>query len=101
MIIAIIGVSLLLTAIGFIVTEKNAKYLLAGYNTMSNEDRAKIDLKSYLRSFKRFHIFLGVSLLTVGIILALYISENAAAIFLAIYPVAAYLYFLWKTSKSS
>lgn len=101
MIIAILGVSLLLTVIGFIVTENTAKYLLAGYNTMTKEERGKFDLKSYLRKFKRFHIFLGISLLAVGITLALVINENAAGIFLAIYPIVAYPYFFWSTTKNS
>ena len=41
MVIAIVGISLLFTAIGFVVTEKNAKYLLAGYNTMSKKIEPK------------------------------------------------------------
>jgi len=94
---AIIGISL--TAIGFVVTEKNAKYLLAGYNTVSNEDRGKFDLKSFLHEFKKFHIPLGISLLTIGLILTLLISESVAAVFLGVYPVVAYLYFLWKSNK--
>ena len=41
MIYVIIGMSVLFVAIGFLVTERNAKYLLAGYNTMSEEERKK------------------------------------------------------------
>jgi hypothetical protein len=44
MIYAILGTSLLFVAIGFIVDEKNAKYLLSGYNTMNEEDRQKVDI---------------------------------------------------------
>ena len=98
---AIIGVSLLLIVTGLAVTQKSAKYLLAGYNTMSKEDRGKVDLKSYLHRFRRFHIYLGVSLLSIGAILTLFISENAAGIFLGVYPVLAYIYFLWSSSKTT
>jgi len=47
MIFIIILLSLLFIVIGFIVTENNAKSLLSGYNTMSEEDRKLFDLKSY------------------------------------------------------
>lgn len=40
--------------IGFGINKKNAKYLLAGYNTMRNDQRDKFDIESYLQSFKPF-----------------------------------------------
>lgn len=99
MIYVIIGLGLLFMAIGFMVTEKNAKYLLAGYNTMKEEDRKKVDIKGYLQYFKKFHIYLGVSFTVLGVILAYFVSENAGGIFLAVYPILAYIYFFLTSSK--
>lgn len=93
MIYAIIGTGLLFVAIGFMVTEKNAKYLLSGYNTMNEEDRKKFDLKSFLPNFRKFHLFLGISLMVIGLIIY-YINENIAGIFLGVYPILAYIYFI-------
>ena len=99
MMYTIIGMSLLFVAIAFLVTEKNAKYLLAGYNTMNEENREKVDIKCYMRFFKRFHIFLGISLLIIGLVLYFFTSEMIAGVTLSLYPVLAYVYFLWRGSK--
>ncbi len=93
--------SLLFVAIGFMVTEKNAKYLLSGYNTMNEEDRKKVDIKAYIPFFRNFHIFLGISFLVLGTFLTYFISENAGGIFLAVYPLIAYSYFIGTSSKYS
>jgi len=39
---------------GFGINKENAKYLLAGYNTMSSEEKEKFDIESYLKFFKPF-----------------------------------------------
>jgi hypothetical protein len=98
MIYVIIGLSLLFVAIGFIVTENNAKYLLSGFNTSDEENRRRVDVKSYISYFRKFHIFLGGSFFIFGIILTL-INENAGGVFLAVYPILAYIYFIWTSTK--
>ena len=92
--------SLLFVAIGFIVTENNAKYLLSGYNTMSEEERKKVDIKSYIPYFRKFHIILGISFFVLGFGINL-INKNAAGIFLAVYPILAYIYCAIISSKFS
>ena len=61
MIYVILGLSLLFIGLGFLVTKENAKYLLAGYNTMSAEERKKVNLEKYIPFFRKFHIYLGIS----------------------------------------
>lgn len=95
----ILGVSFLFIAIGFIVTEHNAKYLLAGYNTMSEEGRKKVNLKSYLSHFRKFHLFLGLSFFLFSAALVYLVGEKAGGIFLSVYPILAYLYFFWRSAK--
>src|SRR5690625_7612254 len=94
MVIIIILLAVVFIGIGYLVTEKNAKYILAGYNTMSEEERKKINLKVYLSFFRRFHVFLGITSLILSLVIYFLVSEVAAAIFLAIYPIPAYLYFI-------
>src|SRR5258708_852490 len=101
MIYVITGIGLLFLAIGFFVTENNAKYLLSGYNTMDEEDRKKVDIKSYIIYFRKFHLFLGVSFLTLGPLLTYLISENAGGMFLGVYPILAYIYFFRSSTKFS
>lgn len=95
----LIGMSLLFAAIGFIVTESNAKYLLSGYNTMSEEERKKVDIKAYIPYFRKFHIFLGVSFFVFGTLLTYFVNENAAGIFIGVYPILGYIYFIATTAK--
>jgi hypothetical protein len=97
----IIGMSLLFVAIGFIVTEDNAKYLLSGYNTMNEEDKKKVDIKSYIPYFRKFHVYFGISFLIFGLTLTYLICENVGGIFLGVYPILAYLYLIWSSSKYS
>ncbi|WP_025762784.1 DUF3784 domain-containing protein [Dyadobacter tibetensis] len=82
-------------AISYILTEDNARYLLSGYNTMSAEKRARVDIKNYIRFFKDFHRKLSITLFlgTLGLWL---ISQNWASVFMVTYPLLAYVYFLWR-----
>lgn len=98
MIYTIITMSILFAGLGFLLTENNARYLLAGYNTMPEEKRKKVDIKSYIPFFRKFHQWLGLSFLVLGIPLAL-INKSAGSIFLAVYPIAAYAFFLWKSRE--
>jgi len=58
--ITISFISLVYLLIGIGINEKNAKYLLAGYNTASEDFKKNFNLKKYLLFFKSF--FIRVSL---------------------------------------
>ncbi|MDO1512272.1 DUF3784 domain-containing protein [Maribacter confluentis] len=98
MIYLLIGISILFIIIGFLVTERNAQYVLSGYNTMSEEKKKQFPIKSYLQFFRNFHIILGASYLVIGYLLFL-LNENIFQVFLPLYPVLAYLYFNRKSGK--
>jgi hypothetical protein len=97
-----IYIALLLSAIffsvGFIVTRNNAKYILSGYNTMSEAKRALFDIEGYLKFFKRFHIILGISLF-LGTVLISLINNNWASMFMTLYPLVAYMYMIIAGNK--
>ena len=54
MLITILFMSLLYLAIGYGINKDNAKYLIAGYNTMESERQEKFDIEGYLNFFKPF-----------------------------------------------
>lgn len=95
---AAIILSVVFTSLGFIVTANNAKYILSGYNTMSEADRAKMDIIGYVRFFKRFHIVLGLSLIAGYLILTL-LNNNWAGSFIILYPLLAYVFLIAKGNK--
>lgn len=78
--------------LAFILTENNAKYILAGYNTMKPAEREKVDIKGYVRFFRRFHVVLGVSFVLLGCISKPLLPEAWHGWFIAIYPCLAYVY---------
>jgi|TARA_R110001606_G_scaffold277694_1_gene425798 apolipoprotein N-acyltransferase len=99
MLYIIIGIGLLFITMAFLVTENNSKYLLSGYNAMSEAERKMVDIKSYLPYFKKFHLFLGVSFIGIGLFLHYAIGESASGIFIGVYPILAYIYFIRESNK--
>jgi hypothetical protein len=98
MLYGLVALSLLFLITGLLITEGTAPYLLSGYNTMSPEDRQKFDLKSYLSYFKKFQLFLGLSMLIVGLVIY-YLAESWIVPFMVLYPLFAFGYFVitsWK-----
>ncbi|TKT93977.1 DUF3784 domain-containing protein [Dyadobacter frigoris] len=98
MIIPAIILSLVFASVGFLVTKNNARYILSGYNTMSAQQRELVDIDGYLRFFKQFHLFLGISVLILVIGISLF-NTNFAAVILGIYPLPAYCYFVLKGDR--
>ncbi|MCC5930476.1 MAG: DUF3784 domain-containing protein [Cyclobacteriaceae bacterium] len=95
----IIGLALLLFSLGFIVTTRNAKYLLSGYNTMSEEEREKVNIVEVVSFLRRFHVFLGLTFLAIGLVLYYFISSDVAGFFITAYPILAYIWFIWRSRK--
>ena len=98
MLIPTLILSVIFSSLAFIVTKNNARYILSGYNTMSDAQRALVDLDGYLKFHKQFHLFLGISVF-VCVMFFEGINKNLAGIFLGIYPLLAYVYFLVKSRK--
>ena len=96
--IAISIFSLILIGIGYLITEKNAPYLLAGYNTMSKEEQDLVDLKPLLAFFKKFHINLGVSQAIIGFALYFFDYGNLLGVFIGTYSILGYIYFIIKSA---
>ncbi len=54
MFIAIIITNICFVGVAYLTNENNADMLLAGYNTMSKQEKKAFDLKNYLVFFKKF-----------------------------------------------
>lgn len=90
-------VSLIYLAIGCFITKKNAKYLLAGYNSMDKEKRRDFDIEKYLLFFKPFFKRLSVYVF-VSWIPCYFILEFGAAVFVwSILQILPFVYFLIKS----
>ena len=95
----IIAISIFFVCIAFVVTEKNAKYLLSGYNTMSAEERKNVDLHSLITYFRNFFIFLGITFSLISLMLIYFVNKNVATVFICVYPVAACIYLVVNGQK--
>jgi hypothetical protein len=67
----ILFVNIVFIALAFGINKNNAKYLLAGYNTMSKDDSQKFDIDGFLIFFKKF--FLQISIYSTLIFILLFI----------------------------
>lgn len=66
---------------------------------MSKEDQEKVDIKNYIAFFRKFHLLLGLSLFFAGVAIYLLIGGIAAGLFIGIYPISAYIFFVWASLK--
>jgi len=99
MLYVFLGMGGLFVGIGYLITPKNASTLLSGYNHLSKEEQDKVDIHGLIRFYRRFHVFLGISFTAIGLCLYYLWSSFAGGLFLAVYPILAYLYFIPKSMR--
>jgi len=99
MTLAVIFTSALLAICGYIVNENNADSLLAGYNTMTKDEKNRFDLVNYLKFFRKF--MLSISLFTgiIYFISILFFDEETSAIIYAICLCVPWPYFIIISNK--
>jgi hypothetical protein len=94
-----IGFAVFFLFIAFLVTESNARYLLAGYNTMNEKQRSEFDLPGYIAYFRKFHIILAISFLLICSSLHFLFGDSVSGFFVVAYPITAYVFFLVDSQK--
>ena len=96
---AVIFTSALLAICGYIVNENNADSLLAGYNTMTKDEKNRFDLVNFLKFFRKF--MLSISLFTgiIYFISILFFNEETSAIIYAICLCVPWPYFIIISNK--
>lgn len=95
MIIVITFIGLLFVIIGRIVTLKNAKNLLSGYNTMSQNEKLNIDIVSYVTFFKQFHYKIGILIIICGFV-TYFVFPPLAVLMMIVIIFSGYSFFIWK-----
>lgn len=95
----VIFVSALYYAIGYFTNKENSKYLLTGYNTMSDDERKKFDFEGYLKIFKPF--FKNQALYSFFIFQLCYLAlnEETSTIIWSIYLTLAPIYLVIKSQQ--
>lgn len=96
----IIGLSLLFLLLAMILNFENAPHILSGYHSQAATERSEEELRKFIPFFRRFHLTLSLTLGCIGIGLYYLVGSNAAGMFLGVYPLLAYIYFLWRWRKS-
>ena len=80
----------------YMINEKNADMLLAGYNTMSKKEKESFEFKNYLIFFKNF--FIKLTLYSTIIFLILFVAFDEITAFIG-YLVSVLIpmpYFIYK-----
>ena len=101
MILALIFVNIILLGLAYSLNPKNAKYLLSGYNTMSDKERDNFDLINYLKFFKSFFIKLTFYSTIIFTVTYFLYSEEVAAIVWCISLIVPWPFFIIKSQKYS
>ncbi len=65
---------------------------------MSDDERKNFDIESYIPYFRKFNLFLGVSLFTISTFILYFVNSDWSGIFMGTYPIICYTYFIWKSN---
>ena len=99
MIVAITILSLLFVVISILINEKNGKFLLSGYNTMSEEEKLNFRFVDYVRYFKKYILLIGISMFIVSTIVLYLINSDWSGIVMVSYLFLAIIVFIWKSNQ--
>tara|TARA_B110000263_G_C14920260_1_gene334472 strand:- start:64 stop:381 length:318 start_codon:yes stop_codon:yes gene_type:complete len=92
-------VDVIFIGIAYLVNKNNAKYLLAGYNTMSVEERKKFDLENFLIFWKKFFVILTFASTLIFAISYLIFSEAVASVIWSVCLILPWPIFIYKAQK--
>lgn len=65
---------------------------------MTDLERQNFNIESYIPYFKKFHLFLGISLFTISTFILYFINSDWSGIFMGTYPIICYIFFIWKSN---
>jgi hypothetical protein len=97
--IAVLISDILFIALALGLNKYNAKYLLSGYNTMSEKEREKYDIENYLILFKKFFLVLAGTSTVVFLILINLWNAKIAVMAYSIYLTIMLIWFAFKGNK--
>lgn len=95
----VLFVDVIFIGVAYLVNKDNAKYLLAGYNTMSVEERKKFDLENFLIFWKKFFVILTFASTLIFAISYLIFSEAVASVIWSVCLILPWPIFLYRANK--
>ena len=99
LILTIAFMSLLYLLIGFGINKDNAKYLLAGYNTMNQEEQDKFDIEGYLNFLKPFFKRLALYPPLTFVLCSLALKSDTIETVWGIFQLLPFLLFIKKSNN--
>ena len=99
LILTIAFMSLLYLLIGFGINKDNAKYLLAGYNTMSQKEQDKFDIDEYLNFLKPFFKKLSLYPTLTYLLCSLALKGDTIELVWGIIQIMPFLLFIKKSNN--
>ena len=91
--------TILIGLVFLLVNERTAKYVLSGYNTLSEIDRNNFDLKGYVQFFRVFLLCLAISYLLIGFVLFKSVDKTPLIIYSVLYPLLGFYLLIILCSK--
>ena len=91
----------LFIAVGLLVTRKNAAHVFTRYAKLPYKARSAVDATQEAVAFRRFHFFLGGSLILVGLAIYFLLDPTAGMLFAVFYPLAGYIIFMARSYKQA
>lgn len=92
----ILGLPLFFVALGFLLNQHNAPYLLSGYRSMSSEEQAAYPLAESVRFFRRFHWLMGGGSLLIALLFVAIGKPKFATEAVVVLPLVAYAFFVYR-----
>ena len=80
----------------YMINEKNADMLLAGYNTMSKKEKESFDLKNYLIFFRKFFVNLTIYSSLIFVMFFVALDEITAFIAYLVSTLVPMPFFIYK-----
>ena len=80
----------------YMINEKNADMLLAGYNTMSKKEKESFDLKNYLIFFRKFFVNLTMYSSLIFVMFFVALDEITAFIAYLVSVIVPMPFFIYK-----
>ena len=99
LILTVAFMSLLYLLIGFGINKDNAKYLLAGYNTMNQEEQDKFDIEGYLNFLKPFFKKLSLYPTLTYLLCSLALKGDTIELVWGIIQIMPFLLFIKKSNN--
>ncbi len=98
-IIAIIFMTLIYLLVGFCINKDNAKYLLAGYNTMSPGKKQSFDIVKYLEFFNPFFKRLSLYPSLTFVLFLIFLREEQLIVAWSLSQMLPFIWFMVKSLK--